>query len=388
MITMNSLTRVIPFAGAFLLVGAVGCGDDDGPSTPVDADVDAPPTEIDASIDAGCTDGHGENCVDSIFALPEHGEFRLELFQTGPSGTGDESRLAAQAFFFTGQEPALRIIGGLPITLRQELADDGYVCLDMSPGDRFDNGGTPEAQAIVDTRDYIDVGATATMTNVANENEVITLNKHLASDDPALATDFSANLVHDILYQAEDTVEASLATQYKVGVAGSVAYELDLVAGESAFTAIAPTEPLIYMPSDFQLTQPTEEDFYAQEGVTFVKEQDFEIKYTIDNPEAVGSGHPTIIPFVGFVKNRQIQAYCLRFTPNVIDSGTFIVPYEVFEYVDEDPAADEEGSYFEFGRFNHTAWETGNLATTSRIDIMGINCAVSPDWVVEEAPAR
>ena len=61
---------------------------------------------------------------------------------------------------------------------------------------------------------------------------------------------------------------------------------------------------------------------------------------------------------------------------------------EVFDVIDQDPAADEEGSYFEFGRFNHTAWETGNLATTSRIDIMGINCAVSPDWAVEAAPAR
>jgi hypothetical protein len=378
----------MPFAGAFLLAGAVGCGDDDGPSN-VDANTAIDASTIDGApdIDAGCSGGHGEDCVDSIFALPEHGEFRLELFQTGPSGEGDESRLAAQAFFFTDQEPALRTIGGLPITIRQELVDQGYACLDMSPGDRFDNGGTPEAQAIVDTRTYLDVGASATMTNVADETEVITLNKHERSADPALATDFSANLIHNILYQADDTIEASLATQYKVGVAGSVAYELDLVAGESAFTAIAPVEPLIYMPSNFQITEPTEADFYAAAGMTFTKNQDFEIKYTIDDPEDVGNGHPTIIPFVGFVKNREIQAYCLKFSPNVIDDGTFIVPYEVFEVVDQDPAAAEETSYFEFGRFNHTAWETGNLATTSRIDILGINCALSPDWVVEEAAA-
>jgi hypothetical protein len=387
---MNSLTRVIPFAGVFLLTGAmVGCGDDDGPSNPP-IDGSTPPV-VDAGAADACVGGHGEGCIASPFGLAEHGEYRVELFQTGPSGAGDESRLAAQAFFFTGQNPPLRTIGGTPITLRQDLVDQGYVCTDMSANNLFDNGSTAEAQAIVDTRTYIDVGDNATLTNANDATEIITLNKFLASADPAAATDLSANLTHDILYRADPNLEASLNTQYKPAVAGSGSYlALDLGYGEAAFTGELADEngegePLVYMPSNFQITTPSEEDFYDEAGVTFTKGQDFEIKYTIDTPEDVAGGHPTIIPFVGFLKNQEVQAYCLKFTPGVIDDGTFIVPFEVYDIIDQDPAANEEGSYFEFGRFTHAAWEALNLADPARIDLMGINCALSPDWVVEDA---
>jgi hypothetical protein len=397
MINMNSLTRILPFAGAFLLAGAVvACGDDDGGgNTPPDAGTpDAEPGPIiDGGTPDACVGGHGEGCVDSPFVLAEHAEFRLELFQTGPTGTGNDSRLAAQSFFFTDQEPAARIIGGDPITIRPELADQGYVCVSMAAGNRFDNGGTPEAQAIVDTRTYIDVGDNVTMTNVADDT-AITLDKYLSSDDPAAATDPSANLIHDILYLADPDVDPALATQYKPAVAGSAAYPaIDLGYGQAAFTtkeladANGVGEPLIYMPSDFQLTLPTEADFYAQAGLTFTKGEDFTITYTIDDPEDVGNTHPTIIPFVGFVKNREIQAYCLKFTADVLDDGEFIVPYEVFEIVDQDPPANEDGSYFEFGRFTHAAWEALNVAEPSRADLMGINCALSADWEILDAPA-
>ncbi len=388
---MNSLTRVIPFAGAFLLVGTmVGCGDDDGPSNPVDSGaVDAP--VADAGAADACVGGHGEGCVGSPFALPEHGEFRLERFQEGPTGTGDDTRLAAQAFFFNNQNPPVRPFFGTPIPLRQELVDQGYACGDYSAGNWFDNGGTPQAQAVADSRTYIDVGANATLTNVDDDAEVLTLNKFQSSVDPLDATDFSANVVHDILYQADVDLEVSLGTQYKPAVNGSAAYvALDLGYGEAALTGELADpngegDALIYMPSNFAITTPA--NFFDPAGQTFTKGEDFTITYTIDDPEAVGSGHPTIIPFVGFIKNRQVQAYCSKQTPNVIDDGTFIIPYEVFEVIDQDPAADEEGSYFEFGRFTHSAWEAENLASPGRLDLMGINCLLSPDWVVNPPAA-
>lgn len=394
---MNLLTRIIPFAGAFLLAGAmVACGDDGGGNNPIDAgedDIDA--NVVDGGAADACVGGHGEGCVESPFALPEHGEFRLELFQTGPSGEGDESRLAAQAFFFTGQDPLSRPIGGMPIVIRKELADQGYACVDMSAGTWFDNGGTPEAQNAANSREYIDVGETATLTNVEDEDEVITLNKFESADDPALATDISANLVHDILYQAPEDTEASLGTQWKPGVMGSLAYAgLDLGFGEAAlfgdleFDANGEGDPVIYMPSNFQITSPAEEDYYDEAGLTFTKGQDFTITYEIDEPEDVrAGGHPTIIPFIGFIKNREVQAYCLRVHPAMLDSETFIIPYEVFEIVDQDPPANEEGSYFEFGRFTHSAWEVQNLTDPHRLDLLGVNCQLSPDWQILDAPA-
>lgn len=387
---MNSLTRVIPFAGAFVLAGAmVGCGDDGG-GTPGDGAPDATPA--DAGAADACVGGHGEGCVGSPFALPEHGEFRLERFQEGPNETGEDSRLAAQAFFFTNQTPPVRPFFGTPIPIRAELAAQGYACGDYRDGVWFDNGGTPQAQAAADSRTYIDVGATATLTNVNDDNEVITLNKFQSSANPVAATDISANVVHDILYQADEDIEVSLATQYKPEVEGSAAYiSLDLGFGEAALTgeladANGEGDAVIYMPSNFGITTPA--NFFDPAGQTFTKGVDFEIKYTVESPEAVGNGHPTIIPFVGFIKNRQVQAYCSKQTPNVIDDGTFIIPYEVFEVIDQDPPADEEGSYFEFGRFTHSAWEAENLAQPGRFDLMGINCLLSSDWEVVDPAAQ
>jgi hypothetical protein len=395
MINMNSLKRVIPFAGAFLLAGAmVGCGDDEPSNDPIDAgDIDAnQPPVVDAGAADACVGGHGEGCVGTPFALPEHGEFRIELFQTGPSGTGADTRLAAQAFFFTDQTPPVRPIGGMPITIRQSLADQGYSCGDLRAGTFFENGRTPEAQAATDSRTYIDVGANATLTSADDPTEVVTLDKFLASADPTNARDISSDLLHDILYRADEDTEIELGTQYKPEVAGSAAYlGLDLGYGEAAFTmpeladANGEGEPLLYMPADFQLTQPTEAEFYAAAGLTFTKGQDFEFKYTIDVPEDVAGDFPTVIPFVGWVKNREVQAYCLKVTPNVLDDGTFLVPYEVLEILDQDPPATEEESYVEFGRLTHAVWEAQNLAQPARIDLLGVNCLLSPDWKINEA---
>lgn len=395
MINMNSLTRVIPFAGAFLLTGAmVGCGDDDGPNNPIDGGVDAKVT--DAGEADACVGGHGEGCVENPFQLPEHGEFRLELFQDGPSGEGNDTRLAAQAFFFTGQNPAIRPIGGKPIMIRPELAMQGYACADYRDGNFFENGGTAQAQAIADSRTYIDVGDTATLTNANDETEVITLNKFESTDDPDDATDISSVLVHDILYQADIDTEVTLGTQYRPAVAGSSTYvRLNLGFGIANFTFAFPLadeagagDPKIYMPSKFEITTPSTADWYAPAGLTFTKGTDFTINYTIAEPEAVGTTHPTILPFIGFIKNREVQAYCFRVTPDTLDTGTFIVPYEVFEIIDADPAANEEGSYVEFGRFTHAAWEAQNLTQPGRVDLLGVNCQLSPDWEVQDAPVQ
>jgi len=396
MINMNSLKRVIPFAGAFLLAGTmVGCGDDN-PSDPIDGGVDGAPGVIDAStgVDA-CAGGHGGGCVDSPFQLPEHGEFRLEQFQYAPSGTNADDDLAAQAFFFTGQNPPARSLEGTVITLRQALVDQGYVCQDFSAGNNFDNGYTAAAQAVVDTRTYLDVGANATLTNVDDGADVITLDKFLAVDDPLLATDLSASLVHDTLYRGSKDTAVNLGGQYKPGIAGSLAYPgLDLGYGKSAAgddmadPVTGDGEPIIYMPSDFQMTTPNEDAFFAPEGLTFTKGEDLLLEYDIDQPETIGGadGYPTIIVFIGFVAAGGVDAYCLKITQGELDDGTFTVPSEVLEIIPEDPAADDALSYILFGRFTHVAWEAENLVERARLDLLGVTCLIAQDWVVNPAP--
>jgi hypothetical protein len=74
-------------------------------------------------------------------------------------------------------------------------------------------------------------------------------------------------------------------------------------------------DPMIYMPSDFQLTQPTEAEFFGASGLFFTRGQDSIWHYTIDEPEGIGDGggYPTIIPFVSFANdNGKTVARCLK----------------------------------------------------------------------------
>ena len=386
MVNMNSLKRVLPYAGAFLLAGAlVGCGDDGNSDNPPDAGGGP-----DASCEGG---GHASGCVDSPFQLPEHGEFRLEQFQYAPSGTGADDDLAAQAFFFTGQNPPARSLDGKLLTLRQELVDQGYICQDFSDGNNFDNGYTLAAQAVVDSREYIDVGAFATLTNEDDENDVITLNKVMNG------VDLSASLTHDILYQGDKDTAPNLGGTYTPAVAGGPTYlALDLKFGQSppgdemADPVTGVGEPKIYMPSDFQMTSPVEEDFFAAEGLTFTKGEDLELTYEIDNPETIGGegGFPTVIVFIGFVVDGGVDAYCLKINKGELDDGTFTVPAEVLEIIPADPPepAQDDFNYILFGRFTHVAWEVQNLPDPSRLDLLGVTCLISPTWTVNDAPAQ
>jgi hypothetical protein len=390
MINMNSLKRVIPFAGAFLFAGAmVGCGDDN-PSDPIDAGAEDAAVTDGGGPDACVGMGHAGGCIDSPFALPEHGEFRLEQFQLGPTGTGDEDDLAAQAFFFTGQEPASRSLGGKLIPIRAELVALGYECQDFSDGNNFDNGFTAAAQAVVDSREYIDVGANATLTNEDDNTDVITLDK------VANGVDLSATLTHDTLYQGSKDIEVNLGGTYTPKVAGAGGYlALDLGYGQSApgdelaDPETGEGEPKIYMPSDFQMTQPLEADFFAAAGLSFTRGQDLELTYSIDAPETIGGadGFPTIISFIGFVIDGGVDAYCIKYNKGERDDGTFTVPYEVLEFIPADPPepAADDFNYILFGRFTHVAWEALNLTEPGRLDFLGVTCLISPTWLVADA---
>jgi hypothetical protein len=333
----------------------------------------------------------GPDCeYDTPYLLPEHGELRLEQFQYAPEGAAPAPLLAAQAFFFTDQEPAFRSFTGTALPLRQELTDRGYVCMDLRAGNNFDNGKSPQAQAVADTREYIDVGAQATLTNAADASDVITLDQFLAVNDPLAATDLSSGLVHDVLYKGAPDTAVTLGARYLPAIAGSPVYPtLELGFGESA-TGEEMTDaqgvgtPQIYVPANFRMLSPTEADFFAAAGLTFTRGQDTIFTYTIDAPEIIGGpdGFPTILPFVRFVDNTgMVNAFCLEVTPGELDDGELIVPYEVLEIVP--PVS--EGGYVLFGRFTHVAWEARNLAQVSRLDLLGVINRVSPAWTIVDA---
>ena len=402
MFEMSSLKKIVPIAGAFLLAGAmVGCGDDDGNGgePPDAAEPDGAPAVPDAGVpDAGggadaCVGGQANGCTTNPFTLPERGEIRLEQFQTGPSGTGDEDTVAVQAFFYSGQNPPVRP-GGKVMEIRQELVDEGYLCVDYRDGNNSDNGKTPEAETILDSRDYLDVGPTMKYTNVADETEIITLEKFEGATDPAGATDGSAGLVHDIIYKGDSDTDLDLGGQYRPAIAGTPDYPAlvlkygQSVMGDELADADGNGEPLLYQPSDFQLTTPTEAEYFAPAGLTFTKGQDFLLEYDIDNPETIGPGnYPTILPFVGIVSEGAVQVYCLKGKQGELDDGTFKLPHEAFEIITQDPDAADETSYMVFGRFIRVSWELHDLVEeVGQIQFYSLTCMVAQDWVVNPAP--
>jgi hypothetical protein len=343
-------------------------------------DVDAMAIDAMAPPDASPPDGMGGDPLP--FPGGEGGEFRLERFQTGPND-GD-AELAAQAFFFEGQNPPSRLIGGEGITIRQEIADQGYACADYRAGIFFENGKSPEAQGAADTRTYFDVGATATLTNAEDAADVITLDRFLAADNPAAATDRSAGLVHDILYQAPESTPVQRNARYLPGIAGSNDYpELDLKFGEAALgEELADVNgegtPQIFLPPAFTLTTPAEADFYTDGALVFTRGQDLEITYTLAEPAP--ADFPTIISFVSFVNDLGVvEATCIKAIPGAPEDGKFTVPHEVLELVQADP-----GGRAVFGRLIHAAWET--QPKEARMDLIGIDAKVSPGFVIEDAP--
>jgi hypothetical protein len=374
MLTRLTSSTILPLLIAALVTACFGEGNDDA---------------IDASVpgDCGCTDLADAAPPDGPggdpFQPPEGGELRLERFQLGPDDA--DAELAAQALFFKGQSPPARSLSGTVIPIRPELSNQGYVCQDFSAGNNFDNGTSPEAQDVADTREYYDVGATATLTNADDADDVITLVKLLGAEDPAAATDRSAGLVHDVLYKAPEATPVKRNARYLPAITGSVAYPaLDLKFGESATgDALAGADgegtPQIFMPPAFTMTSPAEADFYAAGALVFTRGQDLEITYTLAEPAP--ADWPTIVPFIAFVNDAgTVEAYCLEITPGDPEDGRFTVPYEVLDIVQADP-----GGQAVFGRIVHAAWETQQ--ERARLDLIGIESKVSPAFVIQDATA-
>jgi hypothetical protein len=369
-----------------LLAAAVmlaGCGGAEEP--PIDSGC----IDCDRFFPDPCGSDGGDGCMDAgpgddpPFRLAEGGELRLERFQDSADGT--VQTLAAQAFFFKGQTPPARSFGDpeVDVKLREELLGKGYVCADLRAGIYFDSGKTPEAQAIVDTRSYYDVGATATLTSTVEPFEVVRLDKSLRDDDPEGATDLSPGLQHAVLYKGDPQRRIPGNMTYRPSIAGSADYPtLDLKWGQSvdgeeiADPTTGAGTPQIYMPSAFVLTSPTDEEFFTPGALTFTRGQDLTINYTFDPAPA---DWPNILPFFNFVDgDGKALALCIKAPTSAAppEDGELIVPFEVLEIVDPN-------GRLIVGRLVHIGWEYGR--DRSRVDLIGIESKRSPPYTIVDA---
>lgn len=336
-----------------LLFGFAACGDDGGSNAP-----DAGSTP---EVDAMCS-GHGCPGVDSPFQLPEGGEMRIEFFQFGPNPPPPlEGDLAAVQFFlFTGQDPEIRGPGKL---IEHDL--EGIDCFDVSDGVNFDNGYSEVAQAIANSRSYIDVGENVTMTDA--DGEEIVLSK-LTND-----IDFSSNLTHDIIYRADmDFPKFNMPYTFKVAGTAEVP-GLDLAFGETPFGVDRPESepPTMFFPRQFTLDSPTEEEFFA--GLSVSRDEDLTISWTYEgdlDPE-----WPAVASFIGFGNADGQGIVGCSAAANGADGDSITIPTEAL-------ALAPEGGSLLVGFFHHIGYEERQTAT--RFDTLGINCKAAGFEIAEE----
>lgn len=340
------------FLGAGVLatgLAATGCGDDETPA--VDAGVDAAP-----GVDATPCTGHGCPSGQNPWALTaEGGEVRLEYYQL-PEGA---NKLAAHAFFWKDQTPAIRPLLGA--TIANHLNFEG--CHDYETGEYFNGGVSTEAQAILDTRTYIDAGAFMQLVNEDDATDVIELAKQ-----PAGTADQSQNLQHDILYLADTTLNPTYNAGYKIAFDG---FGLDMTDGTAIQMNWMSNDPTVYLPPNFTMTNPAEADYFA--GVELTRGQDF--TPTWENAEPANANGPATLSFMGFVGlTGKVEAYCIK-TSN---TGELTIPYEVYDVV-------PDTGYLLMGTFTHTAWKDEQDA---KIDVLGVNCKLSQYTLVDAAAAN
>jgi hypothetical protein len=349
MIKKNGLRSFGYFVtAAFLATGLAACGDDGGDGNIVD-----PP---------GCEPGSHGACGET-FSLNEGGEFRIELFQFGvdDATTTDDWDVAAQAFFFTTDDGPRSLDG---------IFNDMTQCGDYRSGDNFDNGATPQAQAIVDRRTYFDVGPEVVVTPMGGGNP-ITFPRRMD------AVDLSAGLTHPILYSALKEENDGLIDEIQrnayytlSGVGSDDGFAgLDLGSGVSAQGEEAELAAA-YIPPNFTMTTPPEADVYG-DGVApaqiVTRGEDFRFEWTNDTP--VDEGSVTNLGFIGVFNNAGgVDFYC--YEPDGSTGGGVTLDATVSAELGEDAESEIDG-YFLVGKFTHVGWEDAN---NNRFDFLGVNC--------------
>jgi hypothetical protein len=302
----------------------------------------------DDPVDPPCV-GHG--CEVGAFGLPEAGEIRMEL-NNYADGTNN---INMQALFFKSQTPAMRSLAGTVVA---------GSCEDWSSGDIFDNGDTSQGQAIADSREYVDVGASIKITRAGRE---YTLARNMDMDD---RTNF---LRHDVVYLEQDHIDVVTTAELRAQLDVNADYQvtvpgLELRDGVSALGTELDAVNL-YLAPDWQTLTPAVATSTTMVNITISAGQDSE--WTWETAPSGTEKTPVFIAFINTDPNFDEPGKATHQCLDLDDSGRLVIPAS---FVDRLPPQ----GYILHGKFAHHAYVAnfGDSAQENlrRLDLLTINC--------------
>jgi hypothetical protein len=292
------------------------------------------------------------HCEEGPFALPEGGEIRVESIEFLNDGEVTR-RMAAGAVVFHDQEPARRALG---------VAIEGTACFDYRDDLNVINGVSDTQQAMADSRSYFDLGGELRLQR--DGGEPIVLAKEVNVPDDALIS----GLQHDTIYKSTAIDQLAYSEFYRVEIDGTSTYPaFDLRQGLSwMLEDVSAREPTVYVPPDFELVVPKDDEFFAGTVIRAGEDFVFELDPLLDvDPDA-----STVAFLLGIqAKDRSMDFYCYQ-TPDDAAANRIRIPPVVTT------AIEPEGALV-FARFSHNEWNQGNRAPAS-LAFVGVTCKTGP----------
>ncbi len=217
----------------------------------------------------------------------------------------------------------------------------------------------------MDTREYFDVGASVSAIPQIGGDPLV-LNRMENMPDPS-----SGGLVHPIVYLGGDPAILVRNGYYDIEIEGTADYPAFDLRNGITNTGIEWPEPELFMPPNFAMIQPPNDEYFV--NTDFTQGEDFTLEW--ENEETIQEGSPSNITFVGFYNTEgAIDFYCLA--EDGPDGGSMVIPKEVIAEIEP------KGGSMLLGKFTHMAWNQGNRAN-ARFDFLGTNCSWGPYTVVE-----
>jgi hypothetical protein len=299
----------------------------------------------------GCGDSDPVDPVDPR-ELPEGGGIRLESMQMGSSvapllGLAPEGDRAyihnSEVFFFRDQTPARADWPPVEFDLGRQLAD-GTTCYRME-GKVYAYGvsGALVNQAVMDTRTYLDVGSSITLTTADG------FSASLVGVDQAVSP--LQNFVHGRLYYAPEedyfpSEDIPAGLWYDIVPDGLP--EFSSTNGVSLFGTERPEQFGAYRPKIVALQYPVETEF-MQKGLALKTDEDLVVSLSPADP-AAGTEVFSVVTFLGSPGRGLVHLFNCR--NDARKSDTLTIPREVVQELGNDGGAAvifrRSGSVYEY----------------------------------------
>ncbi len=280
--------------------------------------------------------GHGgtkPTCGPWADDVAEGGEFRIEIQR---NGTDDTTTAATHAYFFKDQIPARRELEGTVIV-------PGTGCTDVTAGVYFDNGSPAAAIEIANSRTYLDVGETV---SISSAEQSFTLQKQLNM------MDLSSYLTHKEVYLTPSADGSANLRNHTYDVAWTGGDLGDMELAEPTAVQGYAAAAQLFVPANMTNLDPS---FAAPLQIPATG--DWTLTY---DQEAAPADAPPLLQFIVFydLDVGGVTHQCVN-----DGSGTMTVPREMIDKLNP------SGLVY-FGSFSHI----GNLQQGRRLDLVGVNC--------------